>query len=202
MFLWDSRIIVKFSHLWKVAHPRVMNQSIVIVAARSDTTYRAVAYLTTKIWRNVCLQSRATSGVLCIVIATSIAVLGVDRDHWYGKYLTKWYPVSESGAWCCSARSEMKISDRGVPSPSLLGKGSTFCRACTCGDNDHAGDIVRTCRDYVIGRSGNVSWYGYTASDFPWISIETPARVIGSVYSLLASSHRPRAWVLIGVCLL
>jgi len=45
----------------------------------------------------------------------------------------------------------------GYPCPLLLGKGSTFCHACICNDNDHAGDIVRTCRDYVIGCSRNVA---------------------------------------------
>jgi len=77
----------------------------------------------------------------------------------------------------------------------LLGKGSISCRACTRDDNDRAGDTVRTCRDYVIGPSGNVA-----AMIMLLCRIRLPASdqhrdtcksVIGSAYSPLASS-RPR----------
>lgn len=75
----------------------------------------------------------------------------------------------------------------------LLGRGSTSCRACThpC-DDDRAGDIVRTCRDYVIGLSGNVPTllHFIPASDFSRISIETPAAIIGSAYPAPPSPSR------------
>lgn len=57
----------------------------------------------------------------------------------------------------CSARREMKNLKPGIPARYYLEKGRFFANACTCDDNDHAGDTVRTCRDYVIGRSRNVA---------------------------------------------
>lgn len=94
---------------------------------------------------------RSEPRTLTAYIATIVLVSDVDRLLRRGKYLCniRWR------AWCAQHGEKRKASP-GYPCSLLLGKGSTFCRACTCGDNDRAGDIVRTCRDYVIGRSENV----------------------------------------------
>lgn len=63
-----------------------------------------------------------------------------------------------------STGEKWKSSPLSLSRPLLLGKGSTFCRPCTL-VADNAGDTVRTCRDYVIGCSGNVATV-YIASDF------------------------------------
>lgn len=125
----------------------------------------------------------------------SSRLLGVDRL--LIREISKCYLSGERRVmWSAPARNGKPQA--GYPWPLLRGKGSTFCRACTRDDNDRAGDIVRTCRDYVIGRSRNVRCYGYAASDFPWISIETPARALSSQFTLFSLPPTLRARALIG----
>jgi len=85
----------------------------------------------------------------------------------------------------------------GYPCPLLLGKGSTFCHACICNDNDHAGDIVRTCRDYVIGCSRNVA-----AMVIPHQTSRGSAsrhlQALSSQFTLFLLPPTLRTWALIG----
>lgn len=135
-----------------------MNHSIVIIAARSDTTFCAVIYLRKQESGAICVCTKRVASSVpyytapCPNCSHRLAFLAL-TGYWYRKYLVLsiWWATRDV---LSTARNEKPQA--GYPCPLLLGKGSTFCHACTCDDNDHAGDIVRTCRDYVIGRSRNV----------------------------------------------
>ena len=161
-------------------------------------------YLSTKtrIWCNMCLHEAVSSSVRyyiapCPNCSDRLAFLTL-TGYWYGKYLV----LSIWRATCdvlSTARNEKPQA--GCLRPLLLGKGSTFCHACTCNDNDHAGDIVRTCRDYVISRSRNV-----TAMVIPHQTSRGSAsrhlQALSSQFTpLLASSHpsymSPYRWCLL-----
>lgn len=69
-------------------------------------------------------------------------------DYRYEKYLSDNCRMTRDVR---SARREEALLAGGSLWLFITRKGSIFCRACTRRDNDRAGDIVRTCRDYVIG---------------------------------------------------